>query len=68
MEDIRALRDTIESYLLNGFPEEALSFIKEEAQQNTLTYLWHNQKERSKEVFDLCAKVKELVKQRNEQV
>ena len=68
IDDIRALRDTIESYLLNGFPEEALSFIKEEAQQNTLTYLWHNQKERSKEVFDLCAKVKELVKQRNEQV
>ena len=68
MDDIRALRDTIESYLLNGFPEEALSFIKEEAQQNTLTYLWHNQRERSKEVFDLCAKVKELVKQRNEQV
>ena len=68
MEDIRALRDTIESYLLNGFPEEALSFIKEEAQQNTLTYLWHNQRERSKEVFDLCAKVKELVKQRNEKV
>ena len=68
MDNIRALRDTIESYLLNGFPEEALSFIKEEAQQNTLTYLWHNQRERSKEVFDLCAKVKELVKQRNEQV
>ena len=68
IDDIRALRDTIESYLLNGFPEEALSFIKEEAQQNTLTYLWHNQRERSKEVFDLCAKVKELVKQRNEQV
>ena len=66
MDEIRALRDTIESYLLNGFPEEALSFIKEEAQQSTLTYLWHNQKERSKEVFDLCAKVKELVKQRNE--
>ena len=68
IQDIHALRDTIESYLLNGFPEEALSFIKEEAQQFTLTYLWHNHKELSKEVFDLCAIVKELVKKRNEQV
>ena len=65
-DDIRALIDTINSYLLNDFPEEALSFINEPAQQDTLTYLWHNQRDRGKELFDLCKKVKTIVKQRNE--